>query len=132
MIFFAIIYYSFSGPIVCEQVSETECLTNYHEHEVEEDEPNCRIMMVCNLYSVWKFNNLSATQILCEINFWRIYSLIIEFHCPLWAGNTDRQVFLLSIFLLSYSLYYANYFAQTMLYFSFFADWKMPRCHTGL
>jgi len=34
------------GPIVCEQVSETECLTNYHEHEVEEDEPNCRIMMI--------------------------------------------------------------------------------------
>ena len=31
---------------MCESVFETECKTNYHEHEVEEDEPDCRIMMV--------------------------------------------------------------------------------------
>ena len=35
-----------TGPEVCEAVFETECKTSYHEHEVEEDEPDCRIMMV--------------------------------------------------------------------------------------
>ena len=35
-----------TGPEVCEAVFETECKTQYHEHEVEEDEPDCRIMMV--------------------------------------------------------------------------------------
>ena len=36
----------FSGPEVCETVYESECETSYHEHEVEEDTPSCRIMQV--------------------------------------------------------------------------------------
>lgn len=35
-----------TGPEVCEAVFETECKTSYHVHEVEEDEPDCRIMMI--------------------------------------------------------------------------------------
>ncbi len=34
------------GPTVCENVYESECETRYHEHEVEEDVPECRIMQV--------------------------------------------------------------------------------------
>ena len=38
-----------SGPEVCETVYESECETSYHEHEVEEDTPSCRIMQVTNV-----------------------------------------------------------------------------------
>ncbi len=34
------------GETVCETVYESECATTYHEHEVEEDTPNCRVMQV--------------------------------------------------------------------------------------
>jgi hypothetical protein len=31
---------------VCETVYESECETSFHEHEIKEDTPNCRIMQV--------------------------------------------------------------------------------------
>ncbi len=37
------------GPVVCETVYESECSTSYHEHEVEEDVPDCRMMQVTKL-----------------------------------------------------------------------------------
>lgn len=40
------------GPTVCETVYESECATTYHVHDVEDDTPNCRIMMVEKCHEV--------------------------------------------------------------------------------
>jgi len=33
------------GPIVCETVYESECETHYHIHEVEDDTPDCKVVL---------------------------------------------------------------------------------------
>jgi len=50
--FFSIGIFFAAGPTVCETVYESECATSYHEHEVEEDVPQCQIMQVNDLTDI--------------------------------------------------------------------------------
>ena len=55
------------GPTVCETVYESECKTTHHLHDVEEDKPNCTVIMVSNKFSV----ELNSTYkiLVCGLTF---------------------------------------------------------------